>query len=194
MNRPSALVFNELNGQECKDILRQRFEQLLNDVPFLQRHLTLPRVRMSLLVTLDLYADQPTPETCEISDTVTLSSEVCSAPTPGGRPPDQVRDEHNLPVPTPGRGPRDIGGHVVTADYLGDPPPRYAEHAAVLENRVVQDTAGLEIDRTGTGGITSAGIAKMQNATVANMDQGPAGLRSGGERGRLGIFKNQSRS
>ncbi len=59
-----------------------------------------------------------------------------------------------------------------------------------LENRVVEAVPGLSIDRTGSGGLTGAGIAKMQNATVVDMDQGPAGLRQGGERASLGIFKN----
>lgn len=178
MPLPTGQTFNELDGEECKAVLISRFAALLDTVPYLQKHITIPRVKMSLLVQLSMYNDQPKPEVKEIADdfnVITLQDTVNASPTPGGRPPDQVRDEHGIGIPTPARV------------------PNLPFHADGLAGQVVSNGA-MEIDRTGTGGLTPAGMAKMQHATVVNMDQGPAGLRSGGERERLSLFKNSNRS
>ena len=45
-----------------------------------------------------------------------LSTIVNAAPLPGGVPPDQVREQHGLPVPRPGYGPRDTGSHLFLSD------------------------------------------------------------------------------
>jgi len=257
------MVYNDLNGEEIKSVLKQRFSAILDQVPFLQRHLTLPRVSMTMRVQLDQWADQPNPERLEIADSFVIENKISAAPTPDGHPPDQVRDEHGLPIPTPHHGDKKIGAHpfifgmavsspfamvsdnqgtrIVGGRISGDsgPHPVYtggvpspvnlaadlsvarpmasggstSEAAAdapilpalsaigriygngspvpgSLEGRSVEEVPGLAIDRTGQGGLTSAGLAKMQGATVVNMDRGPAGLRQGGERSSLGIFKN----
>jgi hypothetical protein len=249
MPLPAGLVFTELSGSEIKEILEQRFHSLLDAVPFLQRHLTLPRLSMTLTVHLDQWADQQTPERLTISDSVTLENRISAAPTPDGHPPDKVREDHGLEIPTPHYGDKKYGAHLnifgQRPEYTGISSAKSdaagsggtASEAAVpglfrtltpasipdpfeiavrvftpagvivpavnltpapapdiLSARVVEEAPGVSIDRTGSGGLTSAGLAKMQGATVVNMDQGPAGLRQGGERASLGIFKNVGRS
>ena len=170
MSLPTGATFNELDGEEAKAVLLQRFKAKLDEVPYLQRHITLPRVKMSLLVQLSLYNDQPTPEVHEIADEfnlIVLSDTVNVSPTPGGHPPDRVRDDHGIQIPTQ-----------IKVDKL-------PYHADVLGGQVVVNNAGLKIDRTGG--------AEIRNSTFVTMDQGPAGLSRGGSRERLGVFKNENR-
>jgi hypothetical protein len=142
-------------------------------VPYFQRHITLPRVRMTLRVELQIWADQPSPETQYISDmlevvydqpvlvdAITAESVDSTAPT-DGHPPDQVRELHGLPVSAPSRGPREVGGQIAVADQFGEPQPPE------------QSLAGLKIRRTGPADPIS------RYATVAVIDQGPAGLSYG---------------
>jgi hypothetical protein len=41
---------------------------------------------------------------------------INAAPIPGGSPPDQIRERHNLPIPRPGYGDRETGRHL----FIGD--------------------------------------------------------------------------
>lgn len=180
MPMPSMLTFNELTGEEACQVLENRFEQIMSQVPYFQRHITLPRVRMTLNVKLEIWADQPQPETVNLSNTLTviydgepepshvIEAETVdsSAPGNGGRPPDQIRDMHGLPIPQPGPGPRNVGGHIATSDSYSQ-----------LEGCEVQGLPGLRISRTGSGVID--GMVGPQGATIAKIDQGPAGLRQG---------------
>lgn len=179
MPLPAMLTYNELNGEEVKHVLKNRFEQVLGEVPQFQRHMTLPRVRMTMQVTLEVYADQPTPEIIPLSDRLQvvvehepkpseiITAESVDSTSPAdGHPPDQVRELHGIPIPQPERGPVNIGGQVSIADRV-EP----------LEGREVQGMPGLRISRTGSGVID--GMATSANATVAKIDQGPAGLRAG---------------
>lgn len=165
MPLPSGATFNELDGEEVKAILIARFRDKLDSIPYLQRHLTLPRVEMITLIQLKLWADQPTPEVHEISDSYTINV----SPTPGGHPPDQVRDDHGLPLHTQ-----------VKVAHL----PFHAD-VSMLDGKVVESIPGLRVDRTGT--------AALPGSTFVTMDQGPAGLARGGSRDALGIFKNENR-
>lgn len=183
MPLPSVLTFNELNGEEVRAVLGSRFEQIMKQVPYFQRHITLPRVRMTLAVKLEVWADQPQPEQVKLGDTLTVVYEPdqepdtfefeatdTAAPIPGGHPPDQIREMHSLPISQPGPGPREIGGHIATADS-------YPETPNLLDGREVQGLPGLKVSRTGSGVID--GMPTSSNATVAKIDQGPAGLRVG---------------
>ncbi len=116
-------VYNDLNGSDCKEILLVRFADLLNQVREFQPHLTLPRVRMSLSIHLEVFGR--TPPSLDITDDlvirmrdpgligeelthteVELDAEINSdTTTPGGQPPDQIREEHGLPIMTPTKGP-----------------------------------------------------------------------------------------
>lgn len=162
MPLPSRLTFNELNGEEGKAVLTKRFADLLNTVPYLQRHITLPRVKMSLEVHLDLYADQQYSERHDISDELTIDTELAVATppplfksfdlrsvvdaSPTGKPPDQVRDEHGIPIARPVRGP------IATEDRTFLEP--------------VETAPGFVIDRT----------QREQRGTFVKIDQGRAGL------------------
>lgn len=174
------ITYNELDGTEVAHVLQNRFQQVLLSVPYFQKHLTMPRVRVTLQVKLEFWADQPNPELVPlndkfdvvvqreagIADTITAESVDCAAPIPGGHPPDQIREMHGLPISKPAYGAREIGGQLAITD-------RYEP----LEGREVEDTPGLKINRTGSGVID--GMPTSANATVAKIDQGPAGLRSG---------------
>jgi hypothetical protein len=172
MPLPRQLVYNDLTGEEVRHILLERVGQCLQQVPYLQRHLTLPRVKMTLQIHLDLYADQKAAERHTIEDSVEISSStslpaaepifsatiedsVNAAPGPGGKPPDQVRDEHGLGIPTPARG-------TLNVTSLEDR----------VEGRRMQMANGSVVDRTGQSEL-------RPNATVVTQDFGKAGLAEG---------------
>lgn len=181
MPLPSILTYNELDGSEVAHVVGNRFAQFMQTVPYFQRHLTLPRVCVTVNIRLEIWADQPSPEAIPLSDNFevicnnpvlveTIEAEAIdsSAPGPGGMPADQLRELHGLPIPQPGRGPRDVGAQIVTSDeYV----------ASSLEGREVEGLPGLKISRTGSGVID--GMPTSTNATVAKIDQGRAGLREG---------------
>ena len=177
MPLPAMLTFNELNGEEVREILENRCHQVFERIPQFQRHITLPRVRITLNVKLEIYADQPNPETMNIGDKLTVvidqppevfhaQSVDAAAPIPGGHPPDQIRELHGLVMTQPARGPREVGGQVAVSDQ-----------PIQLEGNEVEGLPGLRISRTGNGMID--GMPTSENATVAKIDQGPAGLRLG---------------
>lgn len=123
------MVYNDLNGEEVKEILLTRFADLLNKVPDFQRHLIIPRVKMRLNVQLEVHGRNPPSFT--ITDDLTirmragetqdlepelfdLTAEVnADSGDPSGQPPDQVREEHGLPVMEPRKGPFGIEDHPV---------------------------------------------------------------------------------
>lgn len=135
-------VYNELNGEEIKEILIKRFAALLDDVPYLKRTITLARVRMVTKVDLHICADQDPHETFTPLDddfmvrtvqaqnrlpmqfeTRLSTSDIVDASPKTGKPPDQIRDEHLLPTTEPVRG---TGGYiedrVVPARLPAEPP------------------------------------------------------------------------
>ena len=179
----AILTFNELDGEECRAVLENRFQQVMQEVPYFKRHLTLPRVRMTLNVKLEIWADQPQPETVNLGNTLTvvynpepepdtLEFKAVDSSAPGdGFPPDQIREMHGLPISQPGPGAREAGAHIATSDIY---PPNVPDR---LSGREVRDMPGLTVSRTGNGVID--GMPTSANATVAKIDQGPAGLRMG---------------
>jgi hypothetical protein len=201
MPRPTFVKYDELSGDEIKHILLERFKTILDDVPYLQKHLTLPRVQMNLNITLLVYADQPTPEVLQIQDKfdiqgdmsfdgppvkVEIEDQVSSAPK-GGQPADQVREEHGLPVhrAVPQRDSR--GEHVVVVDLPDggqqhvqidaegkDPHYQFAKPGEQLEGNTVSGLGGMVVDRTGA----AAQETGMPTTRVV-LDQGRAGLKTG---------------
>lgn len=171
MALPSQLIYNDLDGEEIRHVLEERFKRLLSEVSYLRRHLTLPRVRMTMQIHLDVWADQPTPERHTIEDNVLLRrpddvverdnqtslylTDTVSA-APGGQPPDKVREDHGLPVPTPTRG-------VLAVEDT---------RATSVDGRRVTMDNGVVIDRTGKA-------QERANATVVVQDFGRAGLAEG---------------
>ena len=153
MPQPSVLTYNELDGEEIRRILENRFQQTMDAIPYLQRHITLPRMRMTLNVKIEIWADQPQPEAVNIGDKFTVVYEPVDRPTevfdaesvdstapiPGGHPPDELRDMHGLPIMAPGPGDRSVGAHMQIVDNVA------------LDGRVVEAMPCLKISRTGTG-------------------------------------------
>jgi len=166
------MVYNDLNGEEIKQILEVRFSQLLDEVTYLQRHITLPRVKMTLSVQLDIYAESPNPErqlithSLEVIDenytptpadnkgykSVDLRSSIDSSPK--GQPPDQIREEHGVPIPYPSVTLDSRGRKIAIEDRLG------------LEGREVEMVPGVKVDRT----------QREHRGTFVVQDLGPAGL------------------
>ena len=172
MPLPRTLVYNDLSGDEVKHILAERFATLLSEVPYLQKHLTLPRVKMHLNVVLEVWADQATPETKQIMDQVEIRGEAMELSTTidasrNGQPPDLIREQYGLGIPTP--EPQRIGGIRRTED--------------TVENRRITMDNGVIIDRTGSSEEARSG------STVVKQDFGPA--REGR---RLMNFANQQRA
>ena len=140
MPLPREAVYNELNGEEVRQILRRRVDDLLSTVPYLQRHLTLPRVRMTVTIDLVVRADQQGGERHRIADDFTVRTEdtsaadepsdvrlsghdaVDAAPGPAGRPPGQIRDEFGLPDAVPTRGPVATHDEMVHGNDIPMPP------------------------------------------------------------------------
>ena len=166
------LVYNDLNGDEIKKILVQRFSAMLDATPYLQRHITIPRVRMNVAVVLEQWADQPEPQKLQISDetdivggdykglsavTDRLEDTVNASPTRGGIPPDQIREQSGLAVITAMPMRDSTGRKIVTSDV------------PVLDGSVVEEVPGLRIDRTGMAD-------QMAGATVVRQDFGIAGI------------------
>ena len=178
MPLPAVVTYNDLNGEEVRQILENRYQQFLDTIPYFQRHLTLPRVRITTNVKLELWADQPAPDVVALGDKfevvvegahlpveVIVAESVDSTSPTGGDPPDRIRAMHGLAIPQPARGQREIGGQVAVADQF------------ILDGNEVELMPGLKVSRTGSGLI--AGMPTSANATVAQLDQGPAGLRRG---------------
>lgn len=178
-------IYNDLNGEEAKQILAQRFASLLDRVPWLQRHLTLPRVRMTLSVKFELFADQPTPEVQQIDDECVLRSESVSYPPPSPDPGryiigiDPRQESLNFPLPDP---PPDLPSEVtdlmdeVDASPSGSPPGavRMAHSLPVpTPHRGVQ-TVDIPVveDLSRATAVPGVHIGHTESKTVARQDYG----------------------
>lgn len=115
----SEQVYNDLNGSDCKEILLTRFADLLNSVQELSHNITLPRVRMSLSINLEVFGRTPSEFTItdsltiraqnvqytpELQITKELEAVINSDVRNGGQAPDQIREEHGVPIMVPTKG------------------------------------------------------------------------------------------
>jgi hypothetical protein len=74
----------------------------------------------------------------------TMHVVINGAPIEGGKPPDQLRTEHGLPVPRPGFGPRGTGSHMFLADVLpGMPKPQVPASLPVTDPILLTDHSAL---------------------------------------------------
>lgn len=101
-----------------------------------------------------------------------VSTVINAAPLPGGNPPDQVREQHGLPVPRPGYGDRATGSHLFLADihdagkregvvaegYQFSPQMPSPTGAQVLEQTIPVDNGQIQIDMSGVGIRHESGI------------------------------------
>ena len=129
---PSILTYNDLNGEEATEIIMDWVHQLVKSHPLMQRHLTLPMadIHINLDIDVDMHIGGAvfgaTPENLKIGGKTTLCARINAAPIDGGRPPDMVREQHNLPVSKPGYGSREVGSHMFMADIVEETAQRQA--------------------------------------------------------------------
>jgi hypothetical protein len=76
-------------------------------------------LNMETLLRLDQAAAAAEAESMRMCEMRTI---VNAAPVPGGKPPDEIRTMHGLPIPGPGYGPRETGSHMFLADVLTGAP------------------------------------------------------------------------
>jgi hypothetical protein len=202
MRLPSNLTYNDLNGLETREILSNWFMQFLASQPALQAHLTLPNARINLEVAINvelfvggtvpiesppeqllmrgnvgivnssLHDAPPDPQ---FKFPASMQTTINVAPVAGGNPPDQVREQHGLPIPTPGYGSRETGSHLFVGDinspqqapYKVPEPPinggrvgivsegyKFSDEVVVAgstEQSINVDKGRIEIDLTGQG-------------------------------------------
>jgi hypothetical protein len=117
-NLSKTLQYDDLNGEEASEILHTRFYDFLQTVPEFQKRFALTRLVLRFEISLDIYGGMPDRKVYQHQLTVNAD-----APLPDGyseigvrhhesditvdsrnNPPDQVRDEHSLPVPRAIRG------------------------------------------------------------------------------------------
>lgn len=181
-------VFNELTGEECREILITRFSDILSRVPEFSRTLTLPRVKMNLTVRLEV--EGRTPPAFHINDEVTLlirpTSPSLSGPATlhhneldeevdisadtldrSGTAPDQLRVEHGLPVSIPTRTPEGIQD--VPTVLEGQV---YFRPELVGRTITVTQDYGPARGRTGGEGINSIPILSDRNTHGGTPDVG----------------------
>lgn len=156
------LIYNDLNGEECRAILLQRITTLLAICPMFVRHLTLPRVKMTVNITLEVFECEPPIRT--LTDEVVVRSpgqlgegvdDMTGLPLKPhvydgkevidtfNNAPDQIREEHGLPIATPTRHPL-TKQHVDVMVASGQPapplpapgPPRVPYNVPVEEGQV----------------------------------------------------------
>src|SRR5438876_3210047 len=110
--------YNDLNGEECLEILHTRFYDLLHSLPELQQRFTLTRAVLRLEITLDIWGATPPKKIYHHQFEMKASPNI---PAPyvdaeghhdlraeidsRTNPPDQIREEHGLPIPRAMRSP-----------------------------------------------------------------------------------------
>lgn len=159
MPLPSELVYNSLDGEEMKQILCARFLDVLNQIPDLRKFITFPRVKMEMNLRFEVSGR--TPPNFRIADEVVVTVNPNALPPldptqeemeleaeyqvainaddmADGLPPDQIREEHSLPVPTPQRG---RGGAIEDVPVAGTN-GRYASFVTLDYGPARQRTGG----------------------------------------------------
>jgi hypothetical protein len=184
---PRTQKFDQLNGQEVKEILIDRLERVLEQSPHLQRHLTLPNVRIEMLlqVSLTMHADQQGATPVVLEDEFVVDASPGPADS-GHKPPDRVRHEAGLPIPVavrtdagiivddPGRA-RDRQAEQQEAARLDEPE---ADDPDELLDELAADEAGFNVvrDTSGKGGIDPAsGVGIQRHSTTIIQDRGGPG-------------------
>lgn len=117
-NLPKIISYDDLNGAECKEILAARFWKFLENVPEFQLRFALTRVKLRLEIAMDVWGATPprkiVHDDVEITATHDLPSNMTRTVTEirdveevdaFNNPPDQIREEHALPVPRAQRSP-----------------------------------------------------------------------------------------
>jgi hypothetical protein len=128
--------------------------------------------------TEDLYAarrlrEQPVSEHREDD----LSTRVNAAPIPGGSPPDQIREQHDLPVPRPGYGSRDTGSHLFLSDVTDETTRRASETGG--REGVVADGYTFSRETANTTQVLDSQSIELENGEI-KIDLAGAGVSHAG--------------
>lgn len=188
----AEVVYNELNGEEGKEILVQRVSDLLSAIPEFRRLISLNRVRMRIDIELEVWGR--TPPTVSVKDEFMVlarnplaedegeeihagysaGSEIYANPSvPGGLHPDQIREDHALPIMVPTRGPFGHQDEMIVRQPAQPVPP-----AQLSKPNRVEATPEVE---KGSG---------IRYASFVTQDYGPARSRTGNESPVIGEIKN----
>lgn len=136
LNRPSEATYDDLNGEEVLEILHTRFYNLLHELPELQRRFTVTRAVLRLEIALDIWGATPPkkiyhdkftinaglPAVAADFDPAEVHHELTADVDARNNPPDQVREEHGLPLP---RAIRNKHGFTETQYVEPDDEPKY---------------------------------------------------------------------
>jgi hypothetical protein len=225
-------TYNDLNGAEATEIVVDWVRQLLSRQPLLQPHLTLPNAKISidLGIKVEMFAGgavpfSSAPDALQFSGGLTvlhessgesdssrclsgesiLSAVINASPTPGGRPPDEIRAAHGLPVMQPGYAsstqpflsdiphiPEPAARQGIVADgYVFAPCPASAEGE---QQHIPIGSGAIDIDLSGRGEMRSGpvvnygpthrasvkaqgdGKGAIYGSVTGTYDPGPAGL------------------
>ena len=125
---PSSVSYDDLNGEEALEILHTRFYDLIHTLPELQKRFALTRLVMKLEITLDIWGATPAQKVYrdqfevrgglpagsedtvyvgdddKIMDYSEAHHQKSAVIDSRENPPDQVREQHGLPVPRMVRG------------------------------------------------------------------------------------------
>lgn len=134
VQQPNKVEYNDLNGEECLEILHTRFFDWIHTLPELQRRFALTRVKMRIEIALDIWGVDKkkiyhlnAPNGFEIlatGDPGELVQQQTSIEIDSlNNPPDLIREEHGLEIPEAQRN-AGIGFHE-TVYRQSDEEPRF---------------------------------------------------------------------
>lgn len=188
--RATSAEYNDLNGEECFEIAHTHLYNLLKDIPEFQRRFALTRVILRVEVSLDIWGATPNKKvyqqkhTIDVTDPIPDSMEAREAhytrdSTIDSRsnPPDQVRDDHGLPIP---RGVKSATlGVTETQLHPTEDEPLHPRPPAPLEPKDLV----APINPANLGSPTSKTIGRRRYAAFVEQDFGAVmtGERTGGE-------------
>ena len=110
-----------------------------------------------------------------------FAATVNAAPVPGGLPPDQIREQHGLPVPRPGYGSRDTGSHLFLADIPDVDADIEAEAKRVFTAQPQPDSTGGRRGDVAEGYVFSSEPVTHAGHQTIPVDNGRIEVRMDGE-------------
>ena len=110
-----------------------------------------------------------------------FAATVNAAPVPGGLPPDQIREQHGLPVPRPGYGSRDTGSHLFLADIPNVDADIEAEAKRVFTAQPQPDSTGGRRGDVAEGYVFSSEPVTHAGHQTIPVDNGRIEVRMDGE-------------
>ena len=110
-----------------------------------------------------------------------FAATVNAAPVPGGLPPDQIREQHGLPVPRPGYGSRDTGSHLFLADIPNVDADVEAEAKRVFTAQPQPDSTGGRRGDVAEGYVFSSEPVTHAGHQTIPVDNGRIEVRMDGE-------------